>query len=279
LGTQLATQFAGNPNYDGRVEVNGDDWGYGYNFGMMFDIDKGTRVGLAYRSKISQRLSGTANWTVANTFTNDPYLAAAGAALGVPNLGATVQGTLNSEFTNGGAQIAVDTPESYSLSFYKEVNDRLALMADVTHTRHSRLKAITIQFANGLPNANIPENWTDTTKVSIGGSYKYSDTVKLRAGFMHDASPVSDTNRTPALPDGDRKWYSVGANWMLSKANSLDFAYSFVQVGNEQVNNYDNGGLAGGVCDSTKNTSSCATTIAKQNVYSHIVALQYNHRF
>lgn len=284
LGSKLVTQFSGNPTYDGQVDVNADDWGYGYNFGLMFDFDEHTRLGFAYRSRISQRLTGTANWTVPTTFTNDTLLAQTTATLRamgqtVPDLGPTIQGALQGQFTNGDASVAVDTPESYSLSFYKDVTDRLALMADVTHTRHSRLKAINIQFANGLPPANIPENWSDTTKISLGGSYKYSDSLKLRAGFMHDESPVDDNNRTPALPDGDRKWYSIGANWALSKTNSLDFAYSFVQVGDEQVHNYDNGGLAGGVCDATKNTSSCATSNIKQHVYSHIVAMQYNHKF
>ena len=288
LNSSMVANLSGNPTYDGQVDVNGDDWGYGFNMGVLFDIDPHTRVGVAYRSKIQHKLNGTANWTVPQTFASSPVYAQASATLAalgtnVGNLGQLVQNSLNSTFSNGGASIAVDTPESLSLSVYRDINDKLALMADVTRTKHSRLQAINVQFANGLAPANIPENWADTTKYSVGGTYKYSDQLKLRAGFMYDQSPVSDSNRTPALPDGDRKWVSLGFNWAFSKASSVDFAYSYVQIGTVGVHNFDNGGVTNAsgqqVCDQTKNTSSCSTTIGQDKVYSHLVGLQYNYHF
>ncbi|MBV8464647.1 MAG: transporter, partial [Burkholderiales bacterium] len=215
-GTLIST-FAGQSAFDGQVSVKGDDWGYGFNVGALYNADDHTRFGIAYRSQIHHKLSGNATWTVSQNYANNSVLAQTGAALGLGNtLGGIVQSTLNGQFTNSAASIAVDTPESFSINGYHDFTDRFALMADITWTKHSRFQALTVRFANQLPPANIPENWADTTKYSLGASYRLSDALQLRAGWSYDQSPVTDANRTPALPDGNRRWYSFGANWKLS---------------------------------------------------------------
>ncbi|GAB3250939.1 OmpP1/FadL family transporter [Chitinimonas naiadis] len=266
---------AGNPKYSGQVNIKGDDWGFGWNLGVMLNIDPGTRIGMAYRSKIKHELQGDAVWTVPQSFS------AAGTPFGAA--GAIVQAGLNARYSNSAATLKVDTPESLSISGFKQVNEKLALMADITRTRHSRFEELRVDFANGLADSNTPEKWTDTTKVSFGGAYQLNDTIKLRGGLAYDESPVDDSNRTASIPDSNRKWISLGANWAVSKESSFDFAYSFVQVGKPKVNAFDNGGqlAANGapVCNQTNNTSSCATLVGEYKVYSHILGVQYNHRF
>lgn len=266
----LAALVAGNPNFSGDVKVKGDDWAFGWNLGMMFQIDPNFRVGLAYRSKIRHELGGTADWTVPQSFAS---LAPLGAA------GAIVQSQLNALYSDSGATLKVDTPESLSLSFHHQFTDRFALMGDITRTGHARFQELRIDFHNTLADSNTPENWGDTTKVSLGGTYKMSDQLLLRGGFAYDNSPVNDANRTPSIPDADRKWFSIGANWALNKNSSLDLAYSYVHVGKPSVNNYDNGGLANNACDRLRNTSSCATIIGEYDVKSSILGVQYNYRF
>ncbi|QDQ28548.1 transporter [Chitinimonas arctica] len=270
----MLTAVGGNPAYSGDVHIKGDDWGFGWNLGVMFNIDPTARIGFAYRSKIKHELSGEADWTVPQTFAGSPVFGPAGAV---------VQAGLNGRYVDSAATLKVDTPESFSLSGFKQVNDKLALMADITRTRHSRFKELRVDFASSLPDSVTPENWDDTTKVSFGGSYQLNDKMKLRAGVAYDESPVDDANRTPSIPDGDRKWFSLGMNYGLTKHSSVDVAYSFVQVGKPNINNFDNGGVktAGGAatCNQALNTSSCATIVGQYKVYSHIIGLQYNTRF
>jgi len=45
----------------GLATVYGSDWGYGYNFGLKYDISKDVKVGLGYRSKIDYKLKGNVN--------------------------------------------------------------------------------------------------------------------------------------------------------------------------------------------------------------------------
>ncbi|MDK2125208.1 OmpP1/FadL family transporter [Parachitinimonas caeni] len=269
----LTPVMSGNPTYDGSVVVKGDDWGYGYNLGLMFELDAGTRFGIAYRSAIKHELAGTADWTVPQSLATSPLGAA----------GALVLADLNGRYVDSGASLNIDTPESFSISAYKQIGDKAALMADITRTRHSRFKELRIDFHSTLADSNTPENWSDTTKVSFGGTYRLSDALLLRAGISYDRSPVTDQNRTPSIPDNDRKWFSLGGNWAINKDSSLDFAYSFVKLNKSTINTFDNGGVTDKdgkpTCDSTRNTSSCATIVGEYDVKSSIIGIQYNYRF
>ena len=52
----------GNGAADGFADVDGEDWGFGYNLAWMWDINDSTRLGVNYRSKIEHTLKGTAKW-------------------------------------------------------------------------------------------------------------------------------------------------------------------------------------------------------------------------
>ena len=51
-----------NGQADGHAEVEGDDWGFGYNLAWMWDVNDSVRVGVNYRSKVEHDLKGTAKW-------------------------------------------------------------------------------------------------------------------------------------------------------------------------------------------------------------------------
>ena len=43
---------------NGQIEVDGDDWAFGYNFGALFELSPQTRIGATYISKIEPDFSG-----------------------------------------------------------------------------------------------------------------------------------------------------------------------------------------------------------------------------
>ena len=51
------------PGYDSFASVNGDDSSWGWNVGVLWDLNKDNRIGLAWRSDISYHLSGNADFT------------------------------------------------------------------------------------------------------------------------------------------------------------------------------------------------------------------------
>lgn len=272
----MIKQASGNPLYSGGVEVKGDDWGFGFNLGLMYEYDKDTRFGIAYRSSIKHKLKGSATWDVQTAATNLGSLL----NTALPGAGDQVRASLLARYTNSDAGLEIKTPESLAFNFFKQ-HERFGVMGDFTWTRHSRFKELRIDFANTLADSNTPENWTDTLRASLGLTYQWSDALQLRGGVAFDQSPVTPRNRTASLPDNDRSWLSAGLNWKLDAKRSIDLAASYVHVKDGQIDQFDTGGYA--TCTAAdavpKNTSSCATTRGRYKLDSLLFGVQYNHQF
>lgn len=241
----------GNAARDGKATVDGDNWGYGFNLGAMWQIVPSTRIGFAYRSSVSQDLEGDVKYdNVPAAFAAAPPLAA--------------------QFSNTGAKAGVDLPESFSLGVNSQIDERWALMADLTWTRWSRFEELRVKFDNGARDNVTTEKWDDSFRFALGASYKPAAAWTLRAGVAFDQSPVSDEFRTPRIPDQDRTWLSFGANWKLSQNASLDFGYAHIFVKSASINQ---------PASLAENNFRGTLTGTYDNPSVDIVSIQYNHRF
>lgn len=193
------------------VHIKGEDWGYGYNFGAIFQATPDTRIGMAYRSKIDQHLEGESK----SPFTG---------------LNALPNRTPNADVT-----ASISLPENLSVSAFSRVNDTWDVMGDVTWTHWSRFKELKILRANGSVLALTPENWENTMRYSVGVNYHYSDTIKLRAGLAYDEEAINDQFRTARIPGNDRKWLSLGAGWQVTPASKLDVGYSHLFISSAKI--------------------------------------------
>ncbi|MFA6072214.1 MAG: OmpP1/FadL family transporter [Janthinobacterium sp.] len=246
---------------DGHASMDGDDWGFGFNLGYLYQMNEGTRFGISYRSSISHKLKGDTIWDFSQVSNN-----------------AAVNGFISgaSGKVNSKALVELRTPETVSINAFHQMDDRWALMGDVTWTRTSRLENLDIQFPPTAEGAErIRQNWKDTYRVSLGTNYKYSESLMLRAGIAHDQAPVRSAElRHPALPDSDRMQYSIGANWKLNANSSLDLAYSFIDFKDADVN-YTND------CSPVKTgcTGNGETTKGLFKTRMQLIGLAYNYKF
>ncbi len=246
---------------DGHASMDGDDWGFGFNLGYLYQMNEGTRFGISYRSSISHKLKGDTIWDFSQVSNN-----------------AAVNGFISgaSGKVNSKALVELRTPETVSINAFHQMDDRWALMGDVTWTRTSRLQNLDIQFPPTAEGAErIRQNWKDTYRVSLGTNYKYSENLMLRAGIAHDQAPVRSAElRHPALPDSDRMQYSIGANWKLNANSSLDLAYSFIDFKDAEVN-YTND------CSPVKTgcTGNGETTKGLFKTRMQLIGLAYNYKF
>jgi long-chain fatty acid transport protein len=256
--------FFGDPQYDGTVSVEGDDWGWGFNLGALLDLDRDTRLGLAYRSAVKHQLKGGVTWRQ-NAFTAadplfGPVLAAAQASAALGHV-------------DGGAVLGLDTPESLSASLFHQASDKLALMGDLTWVRQSRFREVRIRFDNGAPPSITPERWGDVWRLALGARYQWRGDLALRAGIAYEQSPVNDGNRTASLPDNDRWWLTLGASIRRGRHDSWDFAYAHARLADSSIRAADDG--AGEVpCN-----CNYSTLRGRYSLYSNIVSAQYNHSF
>ena len=85
-------------------------------------------------------------------------------------------------------------------------------------------------------------NLKDVYRYAVGATYKPNASWVLRAGVALDRSPVtSASDRTPRLPDSDRRWLSVGAGLQASAKLNLDFGYTYIRLDNSSVTKTDGG--------------------------------------
>jgi long-chain fatty acid transport protein len=200
--------FGGTPAAsDGTSTAEGDDLALGFNLGVLFELQAGTRIGLAYRSKLHNRLDGAASFN--NGAVGDAIAAATGA------------------FVQTGMQAEINLPETASVGIYHEVSDRLAIMAEAAWTAWSRLRELRLTFDNAAQSDNvITSNWEDTWFLAVGATWRANDRWVLRTGVAYDQSPARDTWRTPRVPDEDRLWLSFGASYRVYPGASLDIGYT-----------------------------------------------------
>jgi long-chain fatty acid transport protein len=206
----------GNPN-DGQAKVTakGDAWGY--NAGILAQLGP-ARVGLAYRSQMKYKLDGDFDVT---------------APANVPNALLTNPNFL---LVDSPAHTEVTLPSTFSLSAVFETKSPWTLMADVTRTNWSVLPELRIKFDSGQADQVVTLNLKDAYRYSVGATYRTSDSWVLRAGVALDRSPVtSAADRTPRLPDSDRRWLSVGAGLRASDSVNFDLAYTYVKLADSSV--------------------------------------------
>lgn len=230
---------------EGSSKVKGDDWGFGFNLGAIFQITPATRIGAAYRSKVEQHLDGDVKFT----------------RPAIPLSAAALAATANSD-----VKADITLPETFSVSAFSRLNDTWDLMGDVTWTRWSQFQELAIYRSSGAPLAKTTENWENTMRYSIGANYHYSDTIKLRAGLAYDQEAINDQFRTARIPGNDRKWLSLGAGWQVSPASKLDVGYAHLFISDASI-------------DDNQLAQRKGRLTGQYNGDVNILSMQYTHNF
>jgi long-chain fatty acid transport protein len=215
FGTIFASSLETTPQgADGYAEMKGDDWGYGYNLGLIYTPIENTRLGLAYRSGITHRLEGDIDFDYPNE--------TVGAAAASPEV----------RLVDGDAKADVDLPATLALGGSYDIGAKWTLLADITWTQWSRLEELRIHFDSGADDNVTTLDWEDTWRYAVGALFKPDTRWQLRAGLAFDPSPVpSSKRRTPRIPDDDRIWTAIGSGYRFSDLAliNLSFAHLFIK--------------------------------------------------
>ncbi len=197
---------AGAPDGIGKYDI--DDWGFGWNIGLLLEPTDHTRFGFAYRSNVDVELDGDFNST----------------SLVAPS---------------NSAESDVSLPNTLLLSAYHELDPKWAIMADIMWTKWSGIDALVLRSGSGTT-GTIPLKWEDTFRYAIGASYRHDDRWTFRGGLAFDETPVPGPEFRPAaLPDEDRTWLTVGAGYKHSRELSFDFGYAHLFIDDTNINSTD----------------------------------------
>jgi long-chain fatty acid transport protein len=213
------------PLPDGRLRVHGDDWGFGFNGGVLLKPAPGTNIGLTYRSRVRHTVEGSADFT-----------------------GIVFPLSLNPLLQTSNARATIVTPDSADLSITQIINEQFRIAMDLQWTGWSVFKSLGVFRTSGaLTNTNLtaptPENFRNTWFVSVGGTYNYDENWTFRAGVAYDESPVRSSNITVRLPDADRFWLALGAGYKFSDGFSVDLGVAHIFMRDSNLNSSVNSTL------------------------------------
>ncbi|WP_281645392.1 outer membrane protein transport protein [Parendozoicomonas sp. Alg238-R29] len=223
------------------MNVAGDDWGFGWNAGVFWEPVTGTRIGASYRSEVKTTLDGESKSDVI-TGTPIPGLNPSGASF------------------NSDGSVDLDLPSIAEISIWQQINDRLAVHASYVQIGWSSFEEIVVDLENGIAITD-EQNYEDSSRWSVGATYKYSKDWTLRGGYAYDNSPVGNNDRSFRIPDSDRQWFTVGANYKIDKQQSVDMGYAFLKAAKADVE--EESGVGGEITSGN----------------AHIVSVQYNYGF
>lgn len=220
---RLAGITAGTSLVTAKLKLDDDAWGW--NAGVLFKLSPATKVGLSYRSTIKYKTTGT------SSLTSD------GSPLGNGTLAA-----LNAAGASSNVKASLEVPDTFILSGTHQLNDRWEMLGDVSWTGWSSIPKVDIIRTSGVANGSVAQTldtkFRDTWRVAIGANYKLNDAWKLKLGIAHDQTPVSSAeHRLVSLPDNDRTWFSVGAEWKIDKQSRLDLGLAYLYVNDASVRN------------------------------------------
>lgn len=204
-------------SFDGKATIQGDTHVVGYKAGLTFQPTEALTVGLSYHGTTKPKVEGTVTYRYPTQVpvASQPYFNA------VMNAARLV---------NGGATAEVELPDTLSFGLSWDVTPTFALALEASRTGWSGFKELRVTFDSGQADSVTEENWRDTWYYALGGTWKLSETLSLRAGVATDQGAVKDAYRTPRIPDQDRTWFSAGLGYRLSERLTFDVAYTHITV-------------------------------------------------
>lgn len=202
---------------DGFLENTADNWGVGWHMGLLYELCDTTRFGLNYRSKVTIKPSGDA----------------------VLRLPATIA-ALSPELRQK-VRASITLPETALLSVYHEFCNAWAMAVDFQWTHWERFKKLTLKYDTLAPlrlpgnTLTTPEHYKDSYRVALGVIRTLDDCWKLRIGTAYDRSPTRKEFRTARIPDSNRIWLGLGAQYRINECMAIDAGYGHLFFKNARL--------------------------------------------
>ena len=187
---------------DGQYKYEDGTWGYGFNAGLIYAPQPGTRIGLAYTSRVDL------------TFDE--------------RLNVKADGPLLSRLDGLNTQLDIRVPQTVTLSLYRQLDPQWAFLASANWQDWSRFGDIGVQVDSsltGVQTTTVDARFKDTYQLALGAQYQASERLRWDFGIAYDTSAVSDANRTLTVPMGAAWRFATGLNYALNQETDVNFSW------------------------------------------------------
>ena len=239
------------PAGDVDADVHADNWGWGWNLGLLWDVTEETSLGAVYHSRVEQSVKGKAVFK---------------------DVAAPLQAA--GFFPNTSAWGTVTLPDSLSFGLSHRLNDKTRLEIDAVHTWWSTYDSLIVNYGQelvpGMPGSDVTpaqKDWKNVWRYQLGVEHKVSDRWTLMAGFVYDCSPIPDGKVDFMVPAGDRQIYSLGTTYE-NRGLSITLSYAWLTMDGRNVS-YESHDPETGVINED-------ATGKLENLDSDIIGLTFN---
>ncbi len=197
------------------ARLKGNEWAYGWNAGILYEVDDNNRFGFTYRSEVKVDFDGEYRSNLPSAINGSPRAVAAGLPFGTN--GSTIPGSLT-----------LNLPEMWEVSGWHKVAPQWAVHYSLAYTSWSQFQELKATGSNGQQLFYKDESYHDAYRIALGTTYTYDANWTFRTGIAFDDSPVPADKRSISIPDQDRLWLSAGASYAFNDDASVDVGVSYM---------------------------------------------------
>ena len=224
LNTHLDTPRINQDREDLRASINGDDTGFSFKLGSMYELTDRTRFGLIYQSEIKPEYGG------------DLKLVAPGGQLVPP--GSEVAVAAKSELTFA---------EYVRFAMHHDLDEQWSVNLTIGWENWSQLGEVPLSTSNR--GGAIPTKWRDTYHYAWGAEYRLDKRWAFTSGVAYDTNPVDKEDRNAQLPVDRQITYAFGTRYTISDTLNVGGYINYIDLGKSRIaaenfgGQYQNNGL------------------------------------
>ncbi|GAA5171315.1 OmpP1/FadL family transporter [Viridibacterium curvum] len=194
------------------ISLNASSEAWGWNTGVLFKASDNMDIGLSYRSKVKHKLEGML--TSSNQLVSPDVM----------------------------AEARITLPDTMILSVRQKLSDDWEMLGDISHTYWSRINTVPIVRTSGANEGTTAQtldaHFRNTWRLALGATQTLDSAWKVKYGIAYDQSPVRSTEeRLVSLPDNDRIWVSLGAQWKMDKSSTVDIGAAYLYLRETKIDN------------------------------------------
>lgn len=215
--------FSDNGAFTGQAKGNGG----AFKLGGTYKVSNQLTLGASYHSKTA----------LGDLTTN-------GASMSMNVNGPAVGGVATTVLVAGSVAVRnFQWPQTFGFGAAYQASDNLLLVADykrigwksvmqgfsMTFTANTVQTGAAAAFGMGGQSVDMSlyQNWVDQNVFQLGGAYKTTDALTLRAGLNLANNPVPDKFMNPLFPAIAKNHVTMGAGYAVSKKSAVDFSYVY----------------------------------------------------
>ena len=198
------------------MTADGDGWGW--NVGLLWQVDPQFSIGAAYRSGIAVALSGD---------------------IKLKHIAPALQPLFQGSEISSDAHTSIDFPEivTMGIAWHPSGPWTVAVEGEWVGWSSFDSQTITVErpvVAAGFGDMEIVQNWQNTWIAKIGAELRIDQQWAMRAGYAYLSSPVPSATLSPANPDAHQQDYCLGIGYTRNRF-TLDLFYVFARYQDREV--------------------------------------------